>query len=168
MLVSEREKKADKINRTARTVSSTYSGNSSKGKRLYAKRKGESKIQVTRGAHRRAPASPAEQWLSGRYKVLQQEHVPRFFHFAPSLGDCDPPARPGGSALAAFAASVATSVTTQSVWGSPPSAICDGIAWSHISPSHEAPGQNLRRASRDCPNFTQCASGIMRVLGPIP
>ena len=115
MLVSEREKKADKINRTARTVSSTYSGNSSKGKRLYAKRKGESKIQVTRGAHRRAPASPAEQWLSGRYKVLQQEHVPRFFHFAPSLGDCDPPARPGGSALAAFAASVATSVTTQSV-----------------------------------------------------
>ena len=115
MLVSEREKKADKINRKASTVSSTYSGNSSKGKRLYAKRKGESKIQVTRGAHRRAPASPAEQWLSGRYKVLQQEHVPRFFHFAPSLGDCDPPARPGGSALAAFAASVATSVTTQSV-----------------------------------------------------
>jgi hypothetical protein len=50
MLVSEREKKADKINRTARTVSSTYSGNSSKGKRLYAKRKGESKIQVTTGA----------------------------------------------------------------------------------------------------------------------
>ena len=114
MLVSEREKKADKINRTARTVSSTYSGNSSKGKRLYAKRKGESKIQVTRGAHRRAPASPAEQWLSGRYKVLQQEHVPRFFHFAPSLGDCDPPSRLGGSALAAFAASVATSVTMQS------------------------------------------------------
>lgn len=58
MLVSEREKKADKINRTASTVSNIYSGNSSKGKRLYAKRKGENKIQLTGWARRRALVSP--------------------------------------------------------------------------------------------------------------
>ena len=47
MLVSEREKNAERISRTASTVSNTYSGNSSKGKRLYANRKGGNKTEVT-------------------------------------------------------------------------------------------------------------------------
>lgn len=97
MLVSEREKNAERISRTASTVSNTYSGNSSKGKRLYANRKGGNKTEVTDGRVV-AQHCRAERWLSEICTVVQQQ-------YAPSLSS-KLPARLWGFPLFAFAESV--------------------------------------------------------------
>ena len=163
MLVSEREKKADKINRKASTVSSTYSGNSSKGKRLYAKRKGENKIQITRLTHCCAPALWAEQWLSGICKVLQRAHIQRFFHLVPPRGGHQRPMRLGAPPVPAFSASAGTS-TTEQIARVDLLLLFVMALGGHTSLSRMEPER--RRTSCDCPNFTECASGIIR--SPFP
>ena len=90
----------------------------------------------------------AEQW-PGSYKVLQQWHPPKFFHFAPSPGDCAPQTRLWRSALAAFAVTLATSVTTQSA-GEALLLLFAMASRGHTSLPRMNPRQNLRHASRDC------------------
>ena len=100
----------------------------------------------------------AAQCLSGSYKVLQQWHPPKLFHFAPSPGDCAPPTHLGKSALATLAANLATSVTTQSA-GEALLLLFAMASRGHTSLPRMNPRQNLRRASRDCQFYAASSRG---------
>jgi hypothetical protein len=114
-------------------------------------------------AHCCAPALWAEQWLSGICKALQRTHIQRFFHLFPPRGGNHRRVRLGGLPLPDFSASAGTSATEQT-------ARADLLllfviaSGGHTSLSRMEP--ELPRTSRDCPNFTECASGIIR--SPFP